>query len=257
MSLADSLVLVRPDDQAVGHEQRLEERPHAPRPRPLDLVGAVYAQRRLHRQRESGSHHQDLGGLERVRLCGLASTLRRSTRSSPHTAQVLHKDLLRSQRLGAERAAELGRPAAHQLLGGPGAPAPSLKLPTSRSIDSYMASTDCTSVGGVEGGDQGGAARARARRRGGRLCASRGLPGDPRSRGHCSASSALSFPPELLLTRILAGTERTVSGGKGRRRLRRNRLARQDDQAVGCCQRAVPQDARRSYVFMMVTLRTR
>lgn len=68
-------MLVRPDDQAVGHEQRVEERPHAARPRPLDLVGALSAQRRLHRQREPGPHDPDLGGVERVRLPFLAVLL--------------------------------------------------------------------------------------------------------------------------------------------------------------------------------------
>jgi hypothetical protein len=66
-STLDSLLLFRPHDQVVGHEQRLEEHPNAARARPLDLDCAIPAERRLYRQRESGPHDSDMGGGERVR----------------------------------------------------------------------------------------------------------------------------------------------------------------------------------------------
>ena len=45
-------MFLRPDDQAVGHEQRMEERQDALRARPLDIFGEVHAERRLYRERE-------------------------------------------------------------------------------------------------------------------------------------------------------------------------------------------------------------
>lgn len=147
-------MLVRPDDQAVGYEQRVEERPHAARPRPLDLIGALSAQRRLHRQREPGPHDPDLGGVERVRLLFLTVLLHTLARladpASSSCPQLLHQDVLGSQRLGAERAAQLGRAAAHQLLGRPGASSPSRSTTVSpRVVQQLLTITTCSQTARV------------------------------------------------------------------------------------------------------------
>ena len=69
--------------------------------------------------------------------------------------------------------------------------------------DNYVLA-DGASVGGVEGRDQGRAARARARRRGRRLCTAGGLPGDTRGGGHHGASP---FSPRPVRSRAsLTGT---------------------------------------------------
>lgn len=67
LTLSRSLMLLRSDDQAVGHEQRLEEHPDTARPRPLHLVGAVPLDRRYDCQCESRPNNPDVGGGERVR----------------------------------------------------------------------------------------------------------------------------------------------------------------------------------------------